>query len=142
MIEDPYHSPAPFIPVPANIFPTKLAPNVPYNILRNPPFCSFALFSFVSLTPYNNKPESSRDLTILIMSSISSFDIINAVLLLDPKSFVYVPVSAPDATAVNPNGIKTLLANGLIIFFINGDPVFGNRPRSLPKKSSWLYHLR
>ena len=136
LIEDPYHSPALFIPVPANIFPTKLAPNVPYNILRNPPFCSFALFSFFSLTPYKNKSESSRDLTILIMSSISSFDIINGVLLLDPKSFLYIPVSAADATAVNPNGIRTLLANGLIIFFINGDPVVGNRPRSLPKKSS------
>ena len=33
-----------FIPSPANIFPNKLAPNVPNNILRNPPFCSFASF--------------------------------------------------------------------------------------------------
>ena len=27
------------------------------------------------------------------------------------------------AAAVNPNGIKTLLANGLITFFIQGNPV-------------------
>ena len=124
-----YHSPALFIPVPANIFPTKLAPNVPYNILRNPPFCSFALFSFFSLTPYNNKPESSRDLTILIMSSISSFDIISVVVLLckrwlckrwlpDPKIFLCIPASAADAAAVNPRGIKTLLAKGLNIYFL------------------------
>ena len=26
---------APFIPLPANIFPNKLAPNIPNNILRN-----------------------------------------------------------------------------------------------------------
>ena len=30
-------------------------------------------------------------------------------------------------------GIKTLLANGLITFFINGSPVFNNGPRSLPR---------
>ena len=41
--------------------------------------------------------------------------------------------SAADATAVNPNGTKTLLANGLITFFINGSPGFNNEPRSLPR---------
>ena len=29
--------------------------------------------------------------------------------------------------------IKTLLANGLITFFINGNPVFSNGPNNLPK---------
>ena len=33
---------------------------------------------------------------------------------------------AADAAVVNPNGIKTLLANGLITFFINGNPPFSN----------------
>ena len=33
------------------------------------------------------------------------------------------------AGAVNPNWI---LANGLITFFIKGNPVFHNKPRSLP----------
>ena len=47
------------------------------------------------------------------MFSISSFDIINVVLESDPKiSYVFFPASAADAAAVNPNGIKTLLANG------------------------------
>ena len=50
-----------------------------HNILRNPPLCSLASFWIVLLTPFKNKPESSRDLTILIMSFISSFDIISVV---------------------------------------------------------------
>ena len=74
--------------------------------------------------PFNNKPESSRDFTILIISLISSFDIINVVLLWpDPNIFLCIPASAADAAAVNPKGIKTLLANGLITFFISGNPV-------------------
>ena len=52
------------------------------------------------------------------MYFISSFDIINIVLLCeaedegrpDPKIFLCIPASAADATVVNPNGIKTLLA--------------------------------
>ena len=66
------------------------------------------------------------------MSSISSFDIISAVAP-EPKIFLYIPASAADAAAVNPNGIKAHLANGLITFFINGNPVFINGPRSLPR---------
>ena len=75
------------------------------------------------MTPFNNKPESSRDFTILIISSISSFDIINVVLCEgwlwpDPNIFLCIPASAADAAAVNPKGIKTLLANGLITFLL------------------------
>ena len=54
------------------------------------------------------------------MSSISLFNIISVLLLLllpDPKIFLCIPASATDAAAVNPKRIKTLLANGLIIFF-------------------------
>ena len=64
-------SPALITPLPANIFPNKLAPSVPSNILRNPPFYFFASFLVVSLTPFNNTPESSRDLTIFKMSFTS-----------------------------------------------------------------------
>ena len=74
------------------------------------------------------------------MSSTSSFDIISVVLCKaefegrpDPKIFSFIPVSAADAAAVNPNGIKTLLAHGLILFFINGNPVIGNVPNILPR---------
>ena len=38
-----------------------------------------------------------------------------------------------DAATVNPNGIKTLLANGLSTFPIKSNPVFSNGPESLPK---------
>ena len=36
-------------------------------------------------------------------------------------------------TAVIPKRIKTLLANGLITFVINGNPVFSNEPNNLPR---------
>ena len=48
-------SPALIIPLPpVNKFPNKLAPNVPNNMLKNPPFCSFTSFSIVLPTPLNN----------------------------------------------------------------------------------------
>ena len=49
-----------------------------------------------------------------------------------------IAVSVTDATAVNTNGIKTLLTNSWTTFFIKSKLVFGNGPRSLPKKNSWL----
>ena len=53
LIPEPAHA----IPFPANIFPNKLAPKVPNNILKNPTFCSFvSLF----VTPFNKILESSR----------------------------------------------------------------------------------
>ena len=68
------------------------------------------------------------------MSSISSFGIISAIVP-QPKTFLFIHVSAAAAAAatVNPNGIKTLLGNGLIIFFINDNPVFNNKPRKLTR---------
>ena len=76
------------------------------------------------------------------MSSIPSFDIISVVvceaedegrLYPDPKIFLCIPASAVDVAAVNPRGIKMLLAKGLITLFISGNPVFSNGPRSLPR---------
>ena len=58
-------SPALIVPLPVKRFPNKLAPNVPINILRIPPFCSSVSFLIVSLTPFINKPDSLRDLSIL-----------------------------------------------------------------------------
>ena len=72
------------------------------------------------------------------MSLISSFEIIKVVVP-EPGIFFCIPASAADATAVIPNGIKTLLANGLITFFINGSPVFNNGPRSLPRLQIELF---
>ena len=89
-----------------NRFPIKLVLNAPRKMLRNPQFCTFF----------------SRDLIIFMISSISSFEIINAVIP-NPKMFFWKAVSVPDA-AVNPNGIKSLLANGFSSFFIKREPVF------------------
>ena len=72
-------SPTLIAPLPINRFPSKLAPNVPNNILRNLSFCSFASFWIVSLKPYINKPDSSRDFTIFMISFISSLEIIKIV---------------------------------------------------------------
>ena len=44
---------------------------------------------------------------------------------------IFFYVSAADAASVNPKAIKTLLANGLITLFINGNPVFSNEPSNL-----------
>ena len=116
-------------PLPVNRFPYKPAPNVPNNMLGNPPFWSFASILIVLLTPFINKKDSSRDLTIFMKSFISSFKIFNVVVP-DPNFFA---ASVADAAAVNPDEIKTLLAVGLSTFFIKGNPVFINDPKSLPK---------
>ena len=50
--------------------------------------------------------------------------------------FLWIPASAADAAAVNSKEIKTLLANGLITFFINGNPDFNKGPSNLPKNHS------
>ena len=42
-------------------------------------------------------------------------------------------MSVSDAAAINPNVIKTLLANGLSTFSIKGNPAFNNGPKCLPK---------
>ena len=55
------------------------------------------------------------------MSFILSFYIISIVVP-DPKIFLCILIK----------GIKVLLANGLITFFINGNPFFSNGPISLP----------
>ena len=50
----PLPSPALIIPFqPVNKLPNKLAPNVPNNILKNPPLCSLVSFSIVLPTPFN-----------------------------------------------------------------------------------------
>ena len=45
----------------------------------------------------------------------------------------YYGLMAADSAAVSPKGIKAILANGLITFFINDNPVFSNGPSNLLK---------
>ena len=68
----------------------------------------------------------------LIIFTIYSFEIVSE-FLPDPKTFFRIVASVASAAAVNPNGIKTLLANGFSTFFIKGKPVFDNDPKILPK---------
>ena len=72
----------------------------------------------VLLLPFVSNPDSLRDLTIFIISSISSFEIINAVVRKaesnerpDPSIFFWIAASAADIPVDNPYGIKTVLAN-------------------------------
>ena len=46
---------------------------------------------------------------------------------------LWIAAFVADAAAVNPNGIKTLLANGFSTFLIKGNLDFDNGPKSLPK---------
>ena len=52
-----------------------------------------------------------------MISFISFFEIINVVVP-DPKIYFWIAISVADPAAVNPNGIKTILADGFNIFFI------------------------
>ena len=61
---------------PVNKFPSNDAPNVPNNILKNPPSCFLILFVIALLVRFNNIPCSSNAITILIKSFKSLFDII------------------------------------------------------------------
>ena len=56
-----------------------ISTNVPDSIGRNPLFCSFALFLIVSLISFTSNHDFSRNLTIFLISSISSFEIAKAV---------------------------------------------------------------
>ena len=55
---------------------------------------------------------------------MSLFDITSVVLLPDSNIFLCIPASAADAAAVSPKGINTLLANGVITLFIDGNSAF------------------
>ena len=73
---------------PVNAFPNILAANVPHSIGKSPTLHSFVSFSIFSLIPFISNPDSdsSSDLTIFIVSSVSSFETINAVVP-DPITF-------------------------------------------------------
>ena len=63
------------------------------------------------------------------MTSISSFE--NTSVYPDTKLFFWIAASVADAAAVNTNGTKTLLTNGVSIFFINGEPTDVNGLQNL-----------
>lgn len=72
----------------------------------------------------------SRDLTSFMTSFNSSFENINVVML-DPKIFFLIDACVTNAAAVNPNGIKTFISDGVTMFLINGKLAGINRLRKL-----------
>ena len=51
----------------------------------------------------------------------------------DPNIYLWIAAFVVVTAAVNRNSIKTLLANGLSKFPINGNPVSSNGSKSLPE---------
>ena len=74
------------------------------------------------------------------MSFISSLEIINVVKS-DSNIFLWIALSVADNAAVDPNGIKTLLANGLSAFPIKGNPGFSNGLKSLTKNHADFFYF-
>ena len=72
---------------------------------RNALFCSLATFSIVSPTPFINKPVSSRDLIIFMISFISSFEIVSVVMS-GLKIFFWIPVSVADVAPLDSDCIS------------------------------------
>ena len=63
---------------------------------------------------------------------ISSFKIID-IAVPDPNISFWIVASVADVVVVNPNGIKTLLANGLGTFPVKDNAAFSNGSKSLLK---------
>ena len=103
---------------------------MPNNISINLHFL-FCFILIVSLAFFFDNPDSSRDLTIFKISFIFSLETI--VVKPNPNNFLGIATSVADAPSVSPNGIKTLLANGLSKFPIKGNPFFIYGAKSLPR---------
>ena len=99
-------------------------------------FASLLLLLIVSLTPFISKPDSSSDSTIYVISFKSSFENTNVVVP-EPYIFYWIAASVAEGVAVNPNGTKTILANGASTLFINGKPTDNNDFRKLRNPPSW-----
>ena len=91
-------------PLPVNRLFNKVVSKVPNNNPRNLPFSSFASFLMFSPTPFINDSDYSRELTIFMISFISSLEIINVVKP-DPNMFLSIGPSVA-AAAVNPLWFK------------------------------------
>ena len=74
--------------------------------------------------------------------SISLFEIIRAVFRgakSERRPDPNIAASVADAAAINPKGTKTLLPNGVNIFFINSKATLVNGARELSNPSSGLF---
>ena len=141
------HSTALIVSLSVNKICNKLGPNVPNNLLRNPPFYSFISFCIIWLF-FINKPDSWKGLTIFMIWFICLLEIISFAHFARSKGRVpylkiiwWIAASVTDTAAVNPNGIKVLFTDGLNTFLIKGKPFFSNGPKNLPKKSFCYLNL-
>ena len=64
------------------------------------------------------------------MASNSSFEIITVVKP-DQKNFYWIIACEADVASLDPNGIKTLLANCVSTFFLKGNQFFSKGSRKL-----------
>ena len=113
------------VPLPVNIFSNKVGPNVVNNILRNTLFCCFTSFSIVLLVSLNQSQVLLELLELYLFHDIFNF------FISDYQCYgisLRIPASTADATPVNGNSIKVLLANDISTFFINGKPTLINGP--------------
>ena len=72
-----------------------------------------------------------KRLNYFITSLISSLENIN-VAKPGPNIFLWVAASVADVATINPNVVKTFLADSLNTFPIKGNPFFNNGPKSFP----------
>ena len=101
--------------LPAFIFPNKLANKAAANIPKRYLFSSFDSFSTVSQIPFISKSAYSIDLTIFMISSISSFE--NTSVVPERNFFFWIAVFVAKAVSFNPKGTKTVLAHSVSTFF-------------------------
>ena len=83
---------------------------------------------------------------ILFNSSFENINVVIPDLIFFFFFFFWIDASTSDNSKINPNGIRTLLADGLSTLSIKGKPDFSNGPRSLPKNppnciilDSWVF---
>ena len=91
--------------------------------------CYFVFLSVLWVLSFVN---NSRVLTIFVISSTSSSDILN-IAIPERKTSLCIPASAADSVAVYSDGVKAILDNVWSTFFINGNPNFIDGLRSLAK---------
>ena len=116
------------------------------------PFLSFCFVFIVLKKPFIYKERFFKNLNYfhdIIYFFIRSYAVCFAKSerrVPDSNIFLWIVASVADATDVNPNGIETLLANGVSTFPIKSKPVFTNGPKSLrkslldcPFSCSWVF---
>ena len=119
------------------MFPYKVVPKVPSNVLKNPPFCPFVSFLIVLVTTFNKILESSRAWTIFIMSFISLFEIIKVVACKAkdegwPEPCIWITASIAEAAAKIPNGAKIFFARGTATLINGRANLLNNDPKNPP----------